>query len=266
MTTRSSYWTCSKFAHWVQTVCGVDRPKPTAATSEEWRDWKRHMKEHYPKVYWFTEEFLDDLQDILMFIPDCYNELRYYVSNRYFDKIHYLPTRLKPGRYHEISDRMLHGLFETLVDYIEVEKASMQMWGEKEKDYRYPLVFRLRVLRWFGHYRCPQAGLDYLKWEMALGDNSPYQAKSAMKQWELYRWWKYVRPNRPDSYEKSGLSKILDDSNDSEDDELPIFNFSRNDPEYEAASILQREIEDAYEAEDTQMMKDLIEIRRELWT
>jgi len=261
---RKNYWSCSKLADSIRNYLAAPI-KPESATYSEWKEWKSIYKKTHPKIYWLVEEFLDDAQDILMWPVDRYHDARIYVQNRFFDKLHYLPTRLKPGEYHEISERLLHGLFETLVDFVEVEKAWMNVVFSEDnwKKYDYPWFYKFRWLRWSGHFRCPRAGTDYLDWEISLGDESEYQSESAKIQKKLYDWWKNVRPNRPEPWEVSGLRDIRE----KEDDE-DIFS-SLDKPiskERTDAFFRCKEIEEEYDKEDTEMMIELLKIRKYLWT
>ena len=65
------------------------------------------------------------------------------------------------------------------------------------------------MLKW-SEWRSRELGLKYLEWEMNLMDDDKVhltsQAKAAQEQYELYTWWKDIRPNRPDPYEVAGYN------------------------------------------------------------
>jgi hypothetical protein len=252
--TRGTYWSCTRFADWVRKTFGGFQ-KPSSATLEEWSGWKKASKTAHGFVYWLTEEFFDSVQDVIMFPADVWSVIRSYLRNRFVDKMHYLPTRLKAGQYYELDTRILHGLFESLVDFIECEKAWMAVVFDEAamKKYGYP-----KWPRWlrFGSFRCTQAGIDHLNWEMSLrfGDDwgiapdnekygqTPPQAIAAKEQLELYTWWKNVRPARVDPYDTS------------KDLERP--------ERWDQINAM----EEQYEKEDEEMLIRLIKIRRSLWT
>ena len=279
MAFRSTYWSCTKFADWIRSTFG-EFTQPDAATSEEWSMWKRVNKTAHPVVFWVASEGLDMVQDALMFIPDMWDKARQYVVNRYLDKMHYVPTGLKPGEWHETDTRLLHGMFELLVDFVEIEKAWMLVvWDKKAwKEYGYPRWYSFRPIRWAKHRRNPAAGVAYLEWEMSLGNPtpgdensySPYQAEAAREIYALYDWWKNIRPNRPDPHDASGWSEFCDRRRavDGDDDLLSFLNDKTDEEQEESSRILKdcNEIEEEYEREDEQMMIRMIKVRRSLWT
>jgi hypothetical protein len=277
MAFRATYWSCSKFADWIRRTFRATE-KPGAATGSEWNTWKRVSKKEHPVVYWVTEVALDKVQDVVNFVPDQIDAVRRYVVNRWLDKLHYVPTGLKAGEWHETDTRLLHGMFELLVDFVEIEKAWMQVvWSpENWKKYDFPRWYKYRWLRWAAHRRIPQAGIDYLKWEMSLADTNvdeygvdhanPRQAAAAKEQLELYTWWKTIRPFRPDPHDASGWSAYCDLRRSDDDD---IFWLDTPDKDREATTAMLKlchEIEEQYETEDEEMLIRLIKVRRSLWT
>jgi len=251
MKNRIHYWSCSKFADWVRGT-----KKPVALTIEEWDDWKKENKAKRPFRFWLSDTFLGKLQNFFYFPHDLYREIRHYYDNRFVTKTHYLKTGLKPGDYHELDTRIMYGLFNELVEFVEGEQAWLNHISHKEKKFK------------FKNGKCPEAGLDYLDWAMNLKYDSSYgmtkkdkdfgkptpQAIDAKKTLELYKWWKETRPNRPDPMDVSGWSDYC--SNKS--------NYTKR----QANSMLKKlnKIEEAYDKEDEDMMIELIKIRKSLWT
>ena len=237
--TRINYWSCSKFANWIR---GED--KPFALEWDKWSEWHNNAEKNNPVRYWVAETLLDKLQDIVNFPLDVYHTIEVYVRNRWIDKIHYLRTGLPPGEYYDTDYRILHGLFNELVIYVESELASFSKY-ESDKKYK------------FVKGRCKEAGLDYLNWAGKLKLDEKYgvqkddpeygkpsnQAIDSKKIRELYDWWTVVRPNRYDTYE--------------------LFSKETHGKEYYK---LIGELEDRYSAEDTAMLIELIKIRGAIWT
>lgn len=287
MAQRANYWSCSKFAKWVSTTFGA-RPQMDSGTSEEWVAWRKDVRQNHPAVYWFNEEFLDAAQNFIYWPYDKACDARYYLFNRYVSKTHYLKTGLAPGQYHAIDQRLLHGMFTELVDFIEVEKAYHHCVFSDEKRAQYQLPWwrgGWRCLRW-GVWRCPQAGLDYLEWESHLKLDNEWmdqadpkygmltpQALAAIEQKRLYDWWKNVRPIRPDPYDESGWSKFCDrrrTAHAGDDDDILSGLFDDKNDEERAESKrlmdIMNAIEKRYDEEDEAMMVALIKIRQHLWT
>jgi len=222
---RSTYWGNSRLAKWLQNKVGV--VKPVALELHRWKEWNKAYETNHPFVAWLTEDVFDMLQNIVMYPADVVHAARYYIKNRFFDKIHYLPTRLEPGRHYDVDTRLLHGLFETLIDFVEVEKAHMHLWLEEKPQ---PLRYRFPLLRWTS-IRSRELGMKYLAWETTLDkpDLEPEQrcdgqAEVAREIIALYTWWKDVRPLRKDPYDLSGWSEYCATHEFGEHDEtaLPI--------------------------------------------
>lgn len=259
------YWSNTTLANWIRGT-----KKPFSETSKGWLTWRREAKDAHPVRYWLAETALDSIQDFFRYPSHIFNNGRYYIKNRFFDKIHYLPTRLEPGRYYDLDQRFLHGCFETLIDFVEVEKAWMKYICDDDSKVKYDTPWR--VSQWWTRlwsWRCPQAGLDYLDWEITLGDPTlpedqrcESQAQAALETKELYNWWKNVRPSRRDPYDESGWTEASKADPINFDD----FEFGKTTPEKKLALEKMRQLELKYEREDEEMLIRLIKIRRSLWT
>lgn len=274
---RNHYWTCSKFADWLRGTT-----KGGAKTAEGWDEWEARAKAAYPVRWWLAEEGLDYIQRVVYFIPDQLYAIKYYINNRFITRTHSLtahPRDIKPGQWCDVGNRFLPCLFNELVDFVEVELAWWHLaWNSEDRPkYNMPwwAVGWWRIRTW----RCPQAGLDNLKWQSELiwgedevGDDKAlvgkptYQAERALEILALYKWWTEVYRNRPDPHDASGWTEYCDRKreqgghflSDAKDPELRAFG--------DKALEKTREIEEAYEAEDEAMLIRLIKIRSSLWT
>lgn len=276
---RSHYWTCSKFADWIR---GTTKLK--CGTSEEWNEWETRAKSAYPFRWWIAEEGLDYLQKIVYYIPDRLNDLRYYINNRWVSRSHSLtahPQDIKPGNWCDVGNRFLPCLFNELVDFVEIEQAWHHcMWSDEAKTKFDVPWYRKGWLRW-RTWRCPEAGLEYLRWAMTLTNEEfldedkkheavpTYQAKAAKEIIELYTWWTVTYRNRPDPYDASGWSAYCEASRAANGGSLS-WSSSKDTPEMrkmsnKAHKLLQK-IEKQYADEEEAMMIRLIKIRESLWT
>jgi hypothetical protein len=244
---RINYWTCSKFADFIR-----GEKKPFALEWGAWDDYYKDLKRRKPIRYWMTEVMLKHLQNILYYPYDIYNETKFYIHNRWRDKTHYLKTGLRPGGYHEFDERILHGLFNELVDYVEIELAHLSRWDITKK-YK------------FKNGRCLEAVDDYFKWANNLKQKNDKgqkvltpQAHDARKVQKLYEWWKNKRPNRPDPYVISGWNKSFKNDDN-------IFGKQRSTEHTKSIKKLSK-IEQSYNDEDTKMLIELIKLRHSLWT
>ena len=235
---RFNYWTCSKFADFVR-----GEKKPFALEWGAWDEWKEEQKKKRPIRFWLSDTFLGYLQDIIYYPYDIYNEIRHYVCNRWVDKTHYLKTGLKPGHYYELDKRILYGLFNELVDFVEMDLSHLSKYNTDKKYH-------------FKNCRCIEAAYDYFEWAtnlkydedwMVNPEDNRYgkltdQAKAAIKIKELYEWWTKIRPLRDDPW-------------------TTINRDTHGENYFESIAF----VEDYQYNEDTEMLIKLIRLRRELW-
>lgn len=93
------YWTCSRFADWLRGT-----PKPQAATSKGWREWKRQARSRHPVRFWLAETALDQLQSVLWWPMDRVYDVKYYVINRWVTRTHALTSSQLPrGQYQDLA-------------------------------------------------------------------------------------------------------------------------------------------------------------------
>ena len=289
-----NYWSCSKFAAWIRKFSGI--PVIESGTSEDWKRYKKESKEKAPFIHWLTDKGLDKIQSFIYWPIDRIWDLRCAINARFFDKYHSLPTGLNKWEYHEVDSRLLHGMFQTLVDFIEIEKAWMNVifgQDENQKKFGYKWYEMNQWLNWFmTDRRHPESGINYLQWEMSLikdddwyGQNEENiaeakakgeygqmtaQGESAKEQLALYTWWKETYLKRPDPMEESGMSEYFKNKQSKYDDEDALFSYENDSEEerktWEIVSAACHKIESDYEKEDEEMMIRLIKIRSHLWT
>jgi len=161
--------------------------------------------------------------------------VRFRTSRRY----HIVNTGMEPG-YYDTDTRMLHVNFNLLVDFVEIEKAWMNIWSDGFKYSKLPWFDRK-----FRRFRSPEDGIAYLNWEIEQ-TSCPGQSKAAKTILEIYTWWKETRPNRPDPYVEANYYEVF------KDDLVEVQRV--------------RKIEAKYDKEDEQMLIRLIKIRQFLWT
>lgn len=247
--------------------------KPTALQWHEWKEWHVRTRTENPLGYWLYETVPDFFRDVTRSVTRPLNDLRFGIRVRLLDRYHMIDTKLKPG-YHECDTRMLHGMFSILVDFVEVEKAWVHVVFDKEAQKRYNHPWWSLGWTRFKSFRNPAAGLEHLKWEMTLDDpnlsetdRSPEQAHSARETWELYHWWKNVRPARPDPYDAGGWTEYCDARRAAGHDLLDTRPTSDEDERW-CREALDRthKIEEEQHREDEEMLIRLIKIRRSMWT
>ena len=249
---RLHYWTCSKFAEWI-----LGEEKPIALEWGAWDNYYNDLKKRKPIRYWISQKMLKTLQNIAYFPCDIYRTINYYIRNRWIDKSHIIDTGFKPGGYYEIDEKILHGLFTELVDFVEKELAHMGNYGSKKK-YK------------FKKGRCVEAAYEYFKWAGKLKDIYPdgskqpsEQAKSARKIKKLYEWWTKTRPSRVDPYIASGWNEACGVDCET------LYDKNKSSAQLKKQKIALKklgDLEEKHDNEDTNMLIELIKIRHSLWT
>lgn len=274
---RNHYWTVGPVADWIRGT-----PSPQAETGQGWSAWTKAAKAAHPVRYWLAEDGLDYLQRIFYYIPDRLHDIKYYINNRWVTHTHALrahPRDIVPGTWMDVGDRFLPCLFNELVDYVEVELAWWQIaFADKaaKATYRAPFWssgwFRWRT------WRCPQAGLDNLAWQMTC-DNTDYtpedsphygeltqQAHNAAEILALYKWWKEERPLRPDPMQVSGWSDYCERKWKKAGSFFDKLDDPSDPADTDSMHTIMNELDAKYEQEDEAMMIRLIRIRSALWT
>lgn len=165
----------------------------------------------------------------------------------------------------EVDQLMLHGMFQLLVDYVEIQCAWMKLISD-ERYKALPWFDRMKISLHCG-YRSRSLGIEYLNWEISLKEEHSGQAKVGQIVKDLYIWWKDIRPCRPnpgDVYHFERLDDVIKimtktgATRTKEENKLM--------KEFEERSKKSEKLEQRYHAEDTKMMKLLLEERSGLWT
>ena len=279
MAQHTRYWSCSPLADWIR---GTN--KLNAGTAEEWNEWTTRAQMKHNFRYWVAEEALGDIQDFVTWPIRSLYSIKYYINNRWVSRTHSLTSHardIKPGDWCDVGNRFLPCLFNELVDFVEIEQAwSHIAWGDKTARAKYnPPFWASGWFRW-RTWRCPQAGVDHLDWEMTLTNEEfldedkkgeavlTSQAIRAKELKELYTWWTVTYRNRPDPHDASGWSAYCESLRNEHGDNW--IGMNSKDPASKKASNkamkLLSKIEKAYEKEDTEMLIRLIKIRQSLWT
>ena len=193
------------------------------------------------------QEFIEDR---IWDIKRVFNDMKYWISHRTYDKYHVVRTGLPVG-YSDFVEKMLHTNFTMLVDFIEVEKAWLNHICHGTP---HPFPWWQRKFRKF---RSAPDGLDYLYWECHLdvSDVGHSQREAAIEQRELYRWWIDIRPNRDDPDEVSGWTTFNS-----------MCASKGINKEMRKALKISSKIEAQYAKEDEAMLIRLMKIRLSLWT
>jgi hypothetical protein len=276
---KNRYWSCSKFADWIRGT-----PKIDSGTCEEWNAWERQAKKKKIR-YWLAEDGLDHLQSFVVSPIEALNTMRFYFVNRWISKTHALTSNLKRGQWHDLDTRLLHSVFDALVDFVEVETAWLHIACSKEARAQYQAPWHQRFFR-RRIWRCPEAGVAHLEWAGGLVNDEDWmdkndpdfgnptsQALAATEVLALYRWWKVDYPKRPDPHEVSGWSALCNErqaaARERGDDSWTLLTDERTDEERERTrKVLDatHAIQEQYDQEDTAMLVRLVKVRHALWT
>ena len=259
---RTHYWSCSALADKIR---GVE--KPGALEWDSWQDWHEDAKRKHPVRYWLAESGLDWAQTAVHWIPDQVSDFVYWMRVRFLRPSWALRAHrdaLNRNHGHDFGSKLLPCIMSELVDFVEIDKALENVRWDAEAREKY--CSPRRLFRWprFRGWRNPQAGLDYLDWEIGLGEEMSHQSEAAKEIKEVYLWWKHIRPQRPDPYEASGWQAKFDKQEGKGIRE--IFDDTEAGRE-EKRQMLQgiQDMEQKYHEEDQEMLIRVVRLQRRLW-
>jgi len=259
--------------------------KPRALGWGQWTKWDNELKKKRPIAFFFTEVLPEWIEWIPAHSVDYYNEVRYFIAN-YRGNTHGLQSTLKKGKWHEFEERLLYSVFDSFIDFIEIEGAGHHIaWSKKVDRDKYNVKWwhRFWFLRWDRSQRYPQAGIDHLLWEMTLDtppdppdpnwSPCPSQAAHAREVMTLHTWWKVIRTARVEPWEASGLRTFwteMDTKYGEDGNWLGLGSRGKmtraERAEYDRLSNANDNLEEQWHEEDDAMLIRLIRIRRGLWT
>ena len=175
--------------------------EPVALPFGEWKKWREEQKKTRPIMYFCQLVVWQKIKSICEDIHrKFWHDPIYAIKYRTTHKYNVLDTGLEPS-YYDLDTRILHGLFNELVNFVECEKAWINVvWGKEPGK---------RGL--FERFRSPELGVQYLQSEIDLeGDENKTNAEIAKETLALYKWWKEVYLTRPDPMDASGWSAYCD--------------------------------------------------------
>lgn len=264
---------------WIRSKLNIK--KPVALRWGEWEKWDDELKKNNPIGFFLTETLPELLEKIPENTIDHIDNVRHFVCN-YVYGTHCLRSTLSRGEWHELDTRVLHCMFDSFVDFIEIETANHHIWcGGDAKKYKVPFWHKYRLLNWGQSFRCPEAGMAHLEWEMTLNQNDPEtnqpistrQAAAAVEKMELYKWWKEERPARKGAWEATGFRAFWDSMDTKygrNSDWLGLGDSGKmteeEQTEYTRLQKLADECEMKYDDEDETNLIRLIKLRHSLWT
>lgn len=276
------HYSDAKIFNWLRAKLNII--KPYALPWGEWEEWENKLKKRRPVAFFLTETLPEWLEKPAEWIVDPIANVKYYIQNRWVTKSHCLTSDLKKGQWYDYETRLMHSLFNELKNFVEIEKAHLNVivCGDSENRNKYQLPWwrRFYLLRW-GSWRCAEAGIDHLNWEIGLSYNEDYgvhpgdplhgkptpQAESAKEILDLYNWWTVRRPARPDVHDASGWTEVCEKIRVQNNGKLFAEVTDRNlKREQSKSHKLMKKLEKQYDREDERMMIRLIKVRRSMWT
>lgn len=217
-----------------------------ARTAEEWIDYKEFGKKEHPYLY-KVYKCLYDFEIWLSVRYRRYVEDPYYhLKNRLVRKSHLIDTGLKRGQWYDTDTRILHGMMEELVRFIEIEKDGYP-WELKELEKKR----KGEPNEIDGEPDNEYDGMNESQWR---------DMKTA---WEVYTWWKKY-PER-----RKMVDDMLDHTLRDKSKENDIMTFMADKTYKKHNDIVRQNRLDAEEKltkEESIMLKKIIDIRGSLWT
>jgi hypothetical protein len=219
--------------------------------------------------------------------------LKYYIHNRWIGKPHQVTVKwLKPGQYSDRVEILFHAVFQILVDFVEEELAAQTAWSESSEREKWragediePIWKEYFEASWWSRRKnrkqwAERFGVWQLDWYATLdGPEEEYpnlhQAKFGREAKRLYLWYKHERDARPDSFEvfdavPKDQRYILDDGTPTDEMFEPevggMHRMRKLSPEYSEMLQKSHDLEEEQHEEDQRMLKEVIDLRRGLWT
>lgn len=151
-----NYWSCTDFADKIRAVFGI-KPQPKSASHEGWNEYMATSIQTSRFGYSIVEG-LDNLQDVVFFIPNMLRDISYKCSN-YLNNNHMLRTKTSPGNWADLSTRIPDALLLSVVDFIEkecfwsdivfvnakTENMSELVWRYKNQSYIRRKLFPIKI-------------------------------------------------------------------------------------------------------------------------
>jgi hypothetical protein len=165
-----------------------------------------------------------------------------------------------PRHYCEVEDRLIHGMFQLIVDFVEIE------WDGGIGEYSQGKLLDLEKEE--ADYR--KEGYDE-ETIAALIESDRRHNTVRQEVWDLYHWWKNVYPNRKDPMDDyhGGIPNFRAshfDENGKVDGYTLECDTEKHKEEWNKVCELSGAFEDACKKEDEEMMMRVIKIRHSLWT
>jgi len=242
---------------------------PYALDADGWEEFREKFKKEAPIRFFLTKRVGRFFRRIKWRIERVWDWVAYRTTRRF----HVVKTGLGPG-YQDVVQTMLYTNFTMLVNFVECEKAWMQIVFDKDA-FKEHMGWRRHLPRFLRpKFRNRELGLQNLDWEATLDDpdlpeneRCPPQAETARKIKKLYLWWVDERPTRTDI-----PYPLNEGDGGSYDDPLRTLSTKWKDENPGQSKAIRewgqktRVMEDAWDAEDSVMLIELVKVRRSLWT
>ncbi len=265
-------YTSHIFIRWLRKkIFRID--KPCYTSFGRWQRWQRLTKKERPCGWFLTETvpiFIEKMVGV--FLDPVINYKNKWVMKNIV-RPHLFDSRLSPEKQHDYKKKFLHGLFNELVNYVEVTLANRWvLWSVmQQRKYQYPAWRKHWWLNW-RPWRCSQAGIDSLKWQaeldesdLAAGKRTKMIVESAQEIMLLYSWWVHVRLQRSESWVCVGLEEFMQKLNAKYGiDTLRIQWTADEELEYRRLLDQQEKLEFEREHEDHNMLIRLVNISSHL--
>lgn len=199
-------------------------------------------------------------------LADWFKRFERSIAYRSYDRYNVIKTDLAPG-YYDKDVLLLHACFTLLVDYVEIELAALHdIFGKRR-----PWHFNLRqfVSNKLVVNRSREAGDNYLHgWLSEVRENGSLAEYEAVRTIHtLYHWWKDIRPLRRDPADESGELAFYELLRTKYGSKNLFESMTKKELDKLAGhSVETNRIECYYQQEDSEKLKNLIDVRGYLWT
>lgn len=120
-----TYWSNSKFADSIRKLFGIPI-QPTSLSFDGWENYRNECKT-ISKFGYNVVEGLDNIQNIVSYIPDKIRNITYFISN-IKNKTHVLRTPTKIGTWSDLVTKIPDALMLAVIDFVEFEAFHMMVY------------------------------------------------------------------------------------------------------------------------------------------
>lgn len=136
-------------------------PNKLGYTAEEFCDFDKNWKEKLP-ISFKMHKVINKIEFFCWYhIWDRCERTYYYIRNRFFKRYHLIRTDLAKGQWWDVDNKMLYGMMNLLVDFVEKEHALLVVdWEGSSESHAAAKKEIIEIYTWWKDYPRRQKEMD----------------------------------------------------------------------------------------------------------